>query len=253
MAIIISDTQYLGKNLIFLKSIDSSNSYAKELLTNSKPKNGTVILAEEQTAGRGQAGNSWQSNAGENLTCSIIINTSWMPANEQFSLNMAVSLAVLRTIKFFLKDEAEVSVKWPNDVLVDKQKICGILIENTIYGNNLLNSIIGIGLNVNQKDFGEYVQATSIRKITQKTVDLLVVLKKLLIEMEHYLSLIQNKALLKDNYLRNLFLLNQESRFTYDEREVSGIIRNINDAGQLIIEIDGNICVVNMKEIRFIY
>lgn len=253
MTTIINDTQYLGKNLILLQSIPSTNSYAKELLTKSKPKNGTVILAEEQTAGRGQSENIWQSNAKDNLTCSVILETHLIPASKQFLLNMAISLAVLHTTRAFTEEDSTISIKWPNDILVQQKKICGILIENTISGQCLQHSIIGIGLNVNQLDFGMHKQATSIQQITQKQNDVFWVLKKLLVEIERQLAFIQNEQYLKEQYLKYFFQLNQTAKYIYKEKEVLGIIKNVNEIGQLMIEIDGKIHILNMKEIKFLY
>jgi BirA family biotin operon repressor/biotin-[acetyl-CoA-carboxylase] ligase len=275
LAIIISETQYLGKNLILLKSVPSTNDYAKELLAKTKPKNGTVILADEQTAGRGQAGNIWLTEAGQNITCSIILDTSHIPVNEQFTLNMAVALAVRNTSNSPptprrgdsptlppLDRSAKVSplrgvgglgvIKWPNDILVDRKKIAGILIENTVYGAFLHHSIIGIGLNVNQIDFGENIHATSLKKITGQPFDKNLIFRKLLLELERNFLLLQNKNELKKQYLAHLFQLNEIGKYIYKGKPVSGIIRNVNDAGQLLIEIEGCMQVVNMKEIGFV-
>lgn len=253
MPIIISETQYLGKNLIFLKSIPSTNSYAKELIAKSKPKNGTVILADEQTEGRGQADNVWKVEGGQNLTFSIILETDWLAANEQFLLNMAVSLAVLKSVKQFLPDTENINIKWPNDILVNDKKICGILIENTIYGNFLQKSIIGIGLNVNQIDFDNLTKATSLKLILGQQYEKELILKNILLNLEYFIQLMKNKNELKKNYLEHLFWLNQENNFEFNGEIVKGTIRNINEIGQLMIEIENKIFIVNMKEIKFLY
>ncbi|HPH88516.1 MAG TPA: biotin--[acetyl-CoA-carboxylase] ligase, partial [Chitinophagales bacterium] len=147
-----------------LPSVDSTNTYAKSLIAKSSPIDGTVILADEQFAGRGQSGNVWQSEAGKNLTFSIIYQTSFLLATEQFYLNMAVSLGIWSMVnsKLSIEKNKELTIhdsrfttkiKWPNDIYVNNQKIAGILIENTISGMHLKHSVIGVGLNVNQEQF----------------------------------------------------------------------------------------------------
>ncbi|HYH55846.1 MAG TPA: biotin--[acetyl-CoA-carboxylase] ligase, partial [Anseongella sp.] len=144
--------------------MDSTNNFAKELVANSGPvPDGTVIMAEGQYGGRGQADNTWLSEPGKNLTFSLILNCEFLPPAEQFCLSMAVSLGVLGTVKRELGKEA--LIKWPNDIYFGAKKLGGILIENVLMGSLLRSSVTGIGLNVNQTHFPRLEGATSFRLV----------------------------------------------------------------------------------------
>ena len=145
----MNNSFFTGKFLIHLPSVGSTNDYAKSYMAITSPIDGTVILADEQLAGRGQSGNSWISQSNENLTFSLIYHTSFLNATEQFYLNMAVCLGIWSMVN--RHEEKDITIKWPNDIYVKDKKIAGILIENTISGMQLKYSVIGIGLNVNHQ------------------------------------------------------------------------------------------------------
>ena len=168
-----------------MQRVDSSNNYARELVRDKMPIEGTVIVAEEQTSGRGQRANLWVTEPKKNLTCSYILKPVFLAAKDQFMLSTAVALAVFDTASEFLPTN-EVKIKWPNDVLVDGKKVAGILIENSLRGMNLENSIIGIGLNVNQVDFSDGLNATSIQLHTKQEIELEAVLQLLSSKLEKY-------------------------------------------------------------------
>ena len=143
---------FVGQKTVKLKEIDSTNNYLKNLLSNYEPvAEGTVIMADYQFAGRGQHENKWQSKAGENLTFSIYLKPNFLHPNLQFYLNKSISLGVSDCITQLIQEDCY--IKWPNDIFVNNSKIGGILIENTLRGNLLKDSVIGIGLNINQKHF----------------------------------------------------------------------------------------------------
>ena len=114
---------------------------------------GSVIVAGEQTAGRGQRGNSWESEPGKNLTFSILLKPQKIEARRQFELSMSVALSLRDAIADIVGAAAEITVKWPNDIYADDSKICGILIENTLSGTVILHSVVGAGININQRRF----------------------------------------------------------------------------------------------------
>lgn len=136
--------------IIRLDECASTNTY----LSNLKLEHDAVVVARTQTAGRGQRGNSWEAEPGMNLTCSLLLHNDReiLPKN-QFLISEAVSLGIVDTLIKFLPQSEEVSIKWPNDIYVGDNKICGILIEHTISGKMIDRSIIGIGLNINQRIF----------------------------------------------------------------------------------------------------
>ena len=135
-------------DIIWLESVDSTNDEAKRHI--SDIDNLSVLSALEQTAGRGQRGNSWTSAPGENLMFSIVLKSPALMAEEHFALN---EIAALSVSEFLSTYGIKAQIKWPNDIYVDEKKICGILIENSFRGKSISSSIIGIGLNINQRNF----------------------------------------------------------------------------------------------------
>ena len=135
-------------DIIWLESVDSTNLEAKRNI--SDIDNLSVLSALEQTAGRGQRGNKWTSNAGENLMFSIVLKSPVLMPEDHFALN---EIAALSVADFLSTYGIKAQIKWPNDIYVDDKKICGILIENSFRGKYISSSIIGIGLNINQRNF----------------------------------------------------------------------------------------------------
>ena len=121
-----------NKKVIYLKEVESTNNYANKLILSDTAEDGTVVLAQHQTGGKGQLGNSWESEAGKNLLMSIIWFPRFLPAGQQFLISKVVSLAITD----FLQNEIQNStIKWPNDIYIDNRKLAGILIENSVKGN----------------------------------------------------------------------------------------------------------------------
>jgi BirA family biotin operon repressor/biotin-[acetyl-CoA-carboxylase] ligase len=156
------------------------------------PIEGTVVITDSQSEGRGQRQNSWVSEAGLNLTCSLILRPVFLAAKDQFILSAAVALAVAETIDHFFDEQEQIKIKWPNDILVNGQKIAGILIENTLRKTNLETSIVGIGLNVNQIDFPTEINATSLKQLTDSDIQIETVLDGLCSNLEKYYLQIRN-------------------------------------------------------------
>jgi BirA family biotin operon repressor/biotin-[acetyl-CoA-carboxylase] ligase len=262
LEIIISNTLFTGKVLKHLPKIDSTNNYAKEMLANNSPIDGTVILAEEQFAGRGQTGNIWQSKASQNITFSIIYQTKFLKATDQFWLNMAISLGVWSMVNSQWSIESEnkltTKIKWPNDIYVGNKKIAGILIENTIIGMYFNFSVIGIGLNVNQEKFSDNINATSLKFILGHEINRHEMLCSLLLSIEKYFLILKENKLdqLKKEYLKNLFRFDILSRFKKDEIEFEGKIIDVDTAGNILIQTKNDSeCLVEkfgFKEISFV-
>ena len=206
----MSSNLFVGQYIIRLAIVDSTNNYARELIRDKMPIEGTVIIAGSQTGGRGQRSNSWSAEPGLNLTCSYILNPAFLAATSQFALSAAVALSVFDTIRAFVPN-AEVKIKWPNDILIGNKKVAGILIENSLKRSNLDTSVVGIGINVNQNDFDSNLNATSISKITDGKLDVDDVLKTLNEHLEkHYLRLRSGKGVEIINALNeNLFGLGE--------------------------------------------
>ena len=156
---------FIGKKLIHLNEVDSTNTYLKTLCENEILPEGTVVIAESQYAGRGQRSNTWESEPGKNIIMSLIFYPGFLSANRQFLLSQAVALALQEFISNLLPEE-KTSIKWPNDIYVGDKKIAGILIESSWMGNQVKNSIVGIGININQDGF-YHPNAISLKMIMQ--------------------------------------------------------------------------------------
>jgi BirA family biotin operon repressor/biotin-[acetyl-CoA-carboxylase] ligase len=232
----------------FVPECHSTNSLALELCQHSCPLEGTVVITDRQTSGRGQQGNRWESEPQMNLTFSVILKPTFLAIKEQFLLSVLTSLAVRDSLIQLTK--RTVDIKWPNDILVNEFKICGILIENQLAGDQITNSVIGIGLNINQTKFAS-TEATSLSLITGSSHDLQVVLHKILSALEaRYLALRQNKVQkLWDDYHAHLYRRNQSSTFMTGEEQFEGTIIGVDEQGKLLISVGSVIRAFNNKEI----
>ncbi len=228
---------FVGQNLITLNEVDSTNSYLKDILTNTKPVEGTVIMAESQYAGRGQQQNKWHSEPRKNLAFSILLNPSFLPVSNQFELTRVVSLGVYDALKPLLGDGLK--IKWPNDVYYNDSKLGGILIENLVQGTKIKHSVIGIGLNINQTDFPAWVpNPASVKQILQRDEDKLAILSDICGHIEGwYLKLKGGRAdEIHNAYLRILYWLNQPGKFRSNGETFEGTIKNVRDNGLLVVE-----------------
>ncbi len=248
-------TLFVGQTIVKLSSVDSTNTYVKKLLSNSKPLlDGTVIMADHQFAGRGQSNNVWESKPGENLTFSIYLNPTFLAVNHQFELNKAICLGIIDYLISLIGDDCK--IKWPNDIYYQDKKIGGILIENVTKGYQLKDSIVGIGLNINQKEFGELnYRASSLSKILHQDYDLDKLLAQICQSIEkRYLQLKAKKfEVLNTDYTTKLFRLNELHLFKIDEQDMEGIIIGVDKNGRLQLEINNSIREFDLKEITFIF
>ncbi len=238
-----------------LRTTHSTNDYLKALVKKDGLKNDKVVWALEQTKGRGQMGTSWFSDSGKNLTFSVFRKIQSLSINEQFYALMASSLAVKDVLdKLFIKN---VSVKWPNDILADKKKICGILIENVIKKGELDAMIIGVGLNVNQIEWKDLQRVTSIKIETGIHFELEEILKMLLIQFHHYVELLTTKKfeIIKNNYQKHLFKNKKPATFKKKDGTIfTGIMQGVTDLGKLILlEEDEIINTYDLKEIQLLF
>jgi BirA family biotin operon repressor/biotin-[acetyl-CoA-carboxylase] ligase len=245
---------FIGQNFVTLTEVDSTNTYLKNLLSNSKPlTEGTVIMAENQYAGRGQQQNGWFAEPGKNLTFSILLKPHFLAITSQFDLTRIVSLGVLDAFAPVLGPMLK--VKWPNDVYYGDKKLGGILIENMVQGEQIKNSVIGIGLNINQEQFPQWVpNAISVRQILHHDYDKLQLLSDICRCIEAwYLNLKNgNISLVRNAYLSRLYWLNELKPFKSGDRVFIGIIRGVRDEGLLIVEdTDKSEREFSLKEIEF--
>jgi len=248
---IFANTLFIGQRLVFVPECHSTNSLASELATQSILSEGTVVITSNQTAGRGQRGNTWEATAGMNLTFSVLLNPTFLPIKNQFYLTMTTSLAVADFLT--VRGVKDVKIKWPNDILVSVKKIGGILIENSLKKEAIEQSIVGIGLNINQRNFA-FPTATSLAAIEHRNLDLNEALNSLLASFEkRYLQLTSGKrSEIKRDYLENLFGLGEPRIFMSEEKEMEGTIQDVNENGELIVLVKDIKKNFSLKQISFV-
>ena len=243
----------IGSDIIFFEELPSTNTYAASLIRKKQIAEGTIIRAAFQSSGRGQMGNQWESEAGKKLLISIILYPSGIEPSDQFLLSMMVSLG----ISDFLGGEiSDCKIKWPNDIYVNNDKIAGILIENSIMENAIVNSVAGIGLNINQREFlTSAPNPVSMSLLTDREYDLEICLRQLCSAIDkRYFQLVSgNQTEMRSNYISQLFRHNEWSDFRDKAGTFTGRILSVRDDGALKIERkDGDILHYSFREVDFI-
>lgn len=240
--------------MVTLKEVDSTNTFLKNILANSAPvPEGTVIMAESQTAGRGQQQNKWYSSVGESLAFSILLKPGFLPLANQFDLTRAVSIGVHEALLPLIGNTLK--IKWPNDIYIGSRKLGGILIENQVQGSIINNAIVGIGLNINQPDFPDWVpNAVSLRQILHTDYDLKALMFEICSHIERwYIKLKDGKeSQIQEAYLNCLYLLNKPGRFKAQDIIFDGVITGVTANGLLQVQHEGQVSTYNLKEIKFL-
>ncbi len=252
------ETLFVGRNLIFLPEVDSTNSYAINLLKNVNISiaEGSVVHTAQQTNGKGQRGNVWNAEPASNLTASVILNPVFLELKDQFFLYKVTALACYDVMAELLNSsQFDIKIKWPNDILVNKKKIAGVLIENIISNGRLSRSVIGVGINTNQTNFDESLRATSLKLLSEKNYEVSEVLKLFCTHLEkYYLQLKNNKTqLINDLYLKRFFKLDQWQDFEIDNKIRSLLIVGISEFGLLLLEDNkGKQMEFDLKSLRWL-
>ncbi|WP_104734557.1 biotin--[acetyl-CoA-carboxylase] ligase [Hanstruepera ponticola] len=242
-------------HIIKLDAIDSTNSYLRQLSSTKPLKDYTIVMSDYQTKGRGQVGTNWESESGKNLMVSMFKDVSFLELKSHFYISMVVSLAIIKTLQQF--SITKLSIKWPNDILSEDKKLCGVLIENVVKQDLLRATIIGIGLNVNQTQFDNLPRASSLKLLSGQHYDINEVLFGLITNIKHYFKILKAKAFdkLKTEYESHLFRKDKPSTFSDTEGNLfSGYIKQVTDSGclQLLLE-DNVLAEFNLKEITLLY
>ena len=247
------NTLFLGKDLRIFDKLDSTNAHLQDLIKSKQAAEGTVVWALEQTQGRGQMGTQWNSPAQVNLYFSILLCPRFLPVPKQFYLSKIAALALTETCRSLGVNEP--FVKWPNDLLIQGKKAGGILIENQVRKSLLDHSIIGVGLNINQKVFPENLtHAHSLGLALGKELDLYQVLK---IVLKHFESFyLQLKAAKWDHidqaYLQSLYGYGQPISFTTNSGEnCTATLMGVSPEGKILFSDNGKLKRYGFKEIRF--
>jgi BirA family biotin operon repressor/biotin-[acetyl-CoA-carboxylase] ligase len=245
-----ASTLFVGKKLVYVPECHSTNTLAAELGQRGSVVEGTLVITSNQFSGRGQRGNQWISEPGKNLTFSLILKPSFLKPDQQFRLTQVISLAVADyTTK---KTQGIVKIKWPNDLLINSRKVCGILIENSISGETIQTSIVGVGINVNQTEFTGH-NATSLKNEIGFDFDLQNELHEMLHCIEvRYLQLRDGKfEKISEDYLQNLYRIGEQHTFRIANEEKQGVIDGVDHRGRLIVSLDNSRNYFDLKEISF--
>ena len=242
-------------HIIKLPAIDSTNSYLKDMTTKQSVENFTVVVAENQTNGRGQRGANWEVESGKNLTFSVLIKDVLLNFEEVFNLNVIVAVSLFQSFSNF--KIPNLTIKWANDILADKKKICGILIENQFKSNSEIISVIGIGINVNQENFINLPQASSLKKISGQEWSKEEVLLNFLNQFQNNINLYKKEgaSYFWEVYHENLFKKNVPMAFEDNSsKKFMGIIKQVLPNGLLQIELeDDTLHLFDIKEIKMLY
>jgi BirA family biotin operon repressor/biotin-[acetyl-CoA-carboxylase] ligase len=249
------NTLFTGRKIIELPLTGSTNSFALDLLKTTPLPEGTWIIAHEQKQGRGQLGNVWESEAGKNITASLVLYPSFLPLEKQFLLSKAISLAIYDLLHKNFPFGADIRIKWPNDIYADGKKIAGILIENAVRQSSLQHSVIGIGLNVNQDHFSvEHDMAGSMFHFAKKEFDLRELLEQLSAYIEaRYLQLRAGKYKeLNFAYLQLLLHYKKTMHYLVNGQAEYATITGVSENGKLEMKMEnGAVQEFNMKEVVF--
>ena len=241
--------------IIKINATNSTNSFLKELAQNSSLDEITVAVTNNQTSGRGQMNNSWISEPYKNLTFSLFTTLKKVKVEHQAYLNFAVSLAIYDVLLEY--DVPNLYIKWPNDIMSGKKKICGILIENTFSHSRIKNTIIGIGLNVNQEKFHKNLtNASSLKIILKKSIELEALMNTIINHINLKISCVELKNFnqIYNRYHQALYkkgipttFLNQKTKQLF-----MGIINGVSSSGNLQIQLEDNsIQEFGLKEVSF--
>jgi BirA family biotin operon repressor/biotin-[acetyl-CoA-carboxylase] ligase len=243
----------IGGKIIHLASADSTNNYANRQIREREVSEGTVFLTYEQTSGRGQLKNFWESEPGKNLTFSIVVYPDFLEIRHQFMLSKVVVLGIYKALCKYVD---HLKVKWPNDIYVGNQKLGGILIENSIMYGLLKSSVIGIGLNINQTVFKSNApNPVSLQNLTNKHYDCETILSEVLSGINGYYILLRDgeEAEIDMEYISHLYRLNETCYYRSENGVFEGQIIGVNEIGQLLIRrSDGKILDFHFKEVEFL-
>ena len=241
-------------NIIKLDAIDSTNSYLKKIILEKDISDYTIVTANFQTEGKGQLGYMWESEDSKNLLCSIYKKDLGIKVEDQFVLSMLVSLSIIRTLEKL--NLPKLYIKWPNDIMSDNKKICGILVENMVKQNSIKESVIGIGLNVNQNTFKNLPNATSIKKINGVAFNIDELLNDLVNNIKKHFA-DYNKSnidLVFRQYEDVLYRINIPSTFKNSEGDIfTGFIKGVSSLGRLKVLLEDNLTKsYSIKEISLL-
>ena len=243
----------IGSKILFHKNLPSTNSFAASMIKAIEVTEGTIISTNHQASGRGQGKNKWESEDNKNLLISIVLYPTMVRPEDQFLLSMALSLGIC---DFIGHHTTGISIKWPNDIYVNNDKIAGILIENSVMGETIEHTIAGIGININQEIFlSAAPNPVSLSRLTGKQHDLPELLTLLAADLDRRYKLLisEDHEILKNDYHALLYRHNQWHEYRDREGCFTGLVLNVTESGRLRVKREsGSVSDYSFKEIDFI-
>ena len=240
--------------IIKLDAIDSTNDYLKQLSKEKVLENYTVVMANMQTGGKGQMGAKWYSDRGKNLLMSVLIKDLPLDMISVFDLNAAVAIAAVNTLSMSCYTKGK--IKWPNDIMAENKKVGGILVENSFKPNGTFNAVIGFGLNLNQTNFENLPNASSIITITGKELDIEVV-AKLYVKMLKEQILLQLESTIDLWSIYNNLLYKRAKAVAFEDKSgkrFMAIVKKVTTDGKLaLLQSDDKIHQYEVKEIKMLF
>lgn len=240
--------------LIKLDAIDSTNDFLKALSSQDEQENFTMVTAENQTKGKGQMGERWSSEAGKNLIMSVLVKDFLFDNEKVFDLSIVVSLSVIEVLKSL--NIPNICVKWPNDIMSYNKKLGGILIENTIKSDGRIVSVVGIGLNVNQTNYTDLPNASSLAVISGETFDKNELAVLIVEKIKEKIDLWQNSVQsFWTDYFDSLFKKGVPMPFrNLNNENFMGIIQGVSPIGKLQVLLeDDSVAEFDIKEVKMLY
>lgn len=239
-----TQTLFIGRNLQYLPQCSSTNSLLLEQCRVNTVPPGTVLITSHQTAGRGRQGNSWHAKKGLNLTFSIALHPL-LALEKQFNLSLLTSLAIVDYLKI---REVTAKIKWPNDILIDRRKCGGILIENMVEGMRIKTSVVGIGLNINEP---MAAPAVSVGQAVGKYLVLQEELEKLLLCFEKRFLQMEAESELKAAYQSCLFGMNEKRKFQLAGKTIFAEVCGVEESGKLLLKMNEKVFSVGLNEVKW--
>lgn len=240
---------FVGQKQVYLPHCHSTNDVASGLGQKDAFTDGTLVITDYQSRGRGQRGTTWEGEAGKNLMMSLLLDTSFLEISRQFDLSICAALGVWSALRSAGLMNAR--IKWPNDLYAGDRKVGGILIESTLRDSRLRSSVVGIGINIHQDTFGN-PRASSLA-LEGCTVDRNTLAEAVCSHFEHFYLKLREGEDLREDYLAVLLGLDEEREYIFQDQRFTGIIRGVSAGGELIVESKLSKKNFDIKEISFCF
>lgn len=247
--------EVIGSSIIRLESVDSTNKFVSDTLAREDYKEGSIVITDHQHSGKGLDKNKWESEKGKNLTFTMVLRPVFLSPGEQFFLNKIIALAVYDFVRSYLPEHM-VHIKWPNDIYIENKKVAGILINNTIKGNQFETSIVGIGININQRVFvSDAPNPVSLVNYLTYEADLDECLQVIIrtLNKRYFQLSVRDFDKIDEDYFRDIYRQNEWATFKKGSETFMAKITGVTEYGQLVLETEqGDTLQFEFKEVEFL-